>query len=235
MGVVKERLGVCIISDRNTGLLSALDIIKESSEEWGWPDLEGRSCMRHLAANFYSKFKNKDWFKLFKRMCMQKTEAKMNAIWAGINGEIERAALAQREDRRGRRTAINLSQWIDENCPDLYKWAQAHDTGARYGIMTSNMSEVYNGVLKGVRALPITTLIEETWNRTLSYFADRVTVAKAQVELNKPWSEKMQRHLDEKAKKSQSHGCRKVDALRNKWEVNVRAKYVKGHHKGSKN
>nr|XP_020159136.2 uncharacterized protein LOC109744432 [Aegilops tauschii subsp. strangulata] len=230
MGVVKERLGVCIISDRNTGLLSALDIIKESSEEWGWPDLEGRWCMRHLAANFYSKFKNKDWFKLFKRMCMQKTQAKMNAIWAGINREIERAALPQREDRRGRRTAINLSQWIGENCPDLYKWAQAHDTGTRYGIMTSNMSEVYNGVLKGVRALPITTLIEETWNRTLSYFADRVTVAKAQVELNKPWSEKMQRHLDEKAKKSQSHGCRKVDALRNKWEGNVRAKYVKGHH-----
>ena len=152
---------------------------------------------------------------------MQKTVAKMNAIWAGINGEIDRAALPQREDRRGRRTVINLSQWITENCPHLEKWAQAHDTGARYGIMTSNMSEVYNGVLKGVRALPITALIEETWNRTLSYFADRVTVAKAQVELNKPWSEKMQRHLDEKAKKSQSHGCRKVDALRNKWEVNV--------------
>ena len=234
IGVVKERKGVCIISDRNTGLLSALEIIKASEEEWGWPDLEGRWCMRHLAANFYSKFKNKDWFKLFKRMCMQKTVAKMNAIWAGINGEIDRAALPQREDRRGRRTTINLSQWITENCPHLEKWAQAHDTGARYGIMTSNMSEVYNGVLKGVRALPITALIEETWNRTLSYFADRVTVAKAQVELNKPWSEKMQRHLDEKAKKSQSHGCRKVDALRNKWEVNVRAKYVKGHHRGSK-
>ena len=86
MGVVKERKGVCIISDRNTGLLSALEIIKASEEEWGWPDLEGRWCMRHLAANFYSKFKNKDWFKLFKRMCMQKIEAKMNAIWAGING-----------------------------------------------------------------------------------------------------------------------------------------------------
>ena len=120
-----------------------------------------------------------------------------------------------------------MSQWITENCPHLEKWAQAHDTGARYGIMTSNMSEVYNGVLKGVRALPITALIEETWNRTLSYFADRVTVAKAQVELNKPWSEKMQRHLDEKAKKSQSHGCRKVDALRNKWEVNVRASMLR--------
>ncbi|KAK1646759.1 hypothetical protein QYE76_064564 [Lolium multiflorum] len=150
MGVVIDRPDVSIISDRNTGLLSALEIIKNSSDPlWGWPDLETRWCMRHLAANFYSKFKNKDWFKLFKRMCVQNTEAKMNAIWAGINKEIEKAALPPREYRRGRRTEINLSTWINQNCPDLSKWAQAHDSGARYGIMTSNMSEVHNGVLKG--------------------------------------------------------------------------------------
>lgn len=100
--------------------------------------------------------------------------------------------------------------------------------------MTSNMPEVYTGVLKGVSAVPITSLIDETWNRTMSYFADRVTVAKAQVELNKHWSQKMQRHLDEKAKKSQRHGCSMVDALRNKWEVSVRAKFVKGHRRGEK-
>ena len=228
IGVVRNRPNVCIISDRNKGLLSALNIIKQSPDpEWGWPDLETRWCMRHLAANFYSKFKNKEWFKQFKRMCMQKTTAKMNAIWAGINAQIERAALPGR-------TTINLSQWITGNCPDLVKWAQAHDTGARYGIMTSNMSEVYNGVLKGVRALPVTALIHETWNRTLTYFADRVQVANARDIMGKAWSEKIQRHLDEKATKSQSHGCLQIDALRNKWQVNVRAKYVKGHHRGAR-
>jgi hypothetical protein len=61
-----------------------------------------------------------------------------------------------------------------------------------------------------------------------------VTVANALVDLNKPWSEKMQRHLDEKAEKSQSHSSRKVDALRNKWEVNVRSKFVRGHHRGAR-
>ena len=71
LGVVKKRAGVCIISDRNTGLLSALEIVKQSSDPtWGWPDLETRWCMRHLAANFFSRFKNKDLFKQFKRMCM---------------------------------------------------------------------------------------------------------------------------------------------------------------------
>ena len=44
----------------------------------------------------------------------------------------------------------------------------------------------------------------------------------------------MQRHLDDKAKKSQRHGCKQVDALRNKWKVSVRAKFVKGHHRGAK-
>ena len=52
--------------------------------------------------------------------------------------------------------------------------------------------------------------------------------------MNKSWSEKMQRHLDEKAVKSQSHGFVHIDALRNKWQINVRAKYVKGHHPGAR-
>jgi hypothetical protein len=63
---------------------------------------------------------------------MQNTESKMNAIWTEINGEIERAALPSREGRRGRTPPVNLTQWITENCPDLYKWALAHDSRARY-------------------------------------------------------------------------------------------------------
>jgi hypothetical protein len=70
------------------------------------------------------------------------------------------------------------------------------------------MSEVYNGVLKGVLALPITSLITETWNQTLSYFAERVQVTNTQYVINKQLSENMQRHLDEKAEKSKIHQFR---------------------------
>jgi hypothetical protein len=84
------------------------------------------------------------------------------------------------------------------------------------------MSEVYNGILKGVRVLPLTALITETLSCTLLYFADRVLVANALVDMNKPWCEKMQRYLDEKAEKSRIHGCSLVDALRNKWLINIR-------------
>jgi hypothetical protein len=37
-----------------------------------------------------------------------------------------------------------------------------------------------------------------------------------------------------KQKKSRSHGCSLVDALRNKWLINVRAKFVHGHHRGAR-
>ena len=34
---------------------------------------------------------------------------------------------------------------------DLDKWTQAHDGGKRYGAMTTNISECFNGVLKGAQ------------------------------------------------------------------------------------
>ena len=47
--------------------------------------------------------------------------------------------------------------WL-EQIP-LEKWALSHDGGRRYEIMTTNMFEVFNSVLKGARNLLITTLV----------------------------------------------------------------------------
>ena len=41
-------------------------------------------------------------------------------------------------------------------------WTQSHDGGRRFGEMTTNLSECFNGVLKGARGLPITALVEFT-------------------------------------------------------------------------
>ena len=51
--------------------------------------------------------------------------------------------------------------------------------------MTTNMSEVYNSVLKGVRGLPITAIVQETWTRTVGYFVNRATAANRQMEEGK--------------------------------------------------
>ena len=56
---------------------------------------------------------------------------------------------------------------------DLDKWTQSHDVGRRYGAMTTNIFECFNGVLKGTRGLPITAMVEFTWCKLVAYFHER--------------------------------------------------------------
>ena len=62
-------------------------------------------------------------------------------------------------------------QWL-EAIP-LQLWALSHDGGRRYGIMTTNVPEVFNSVLKGARNLPITALVQLTFFCLNSYFVAR--------------------------------------------------------------
>ncbi|KAK4409286.1 hypothetical protein Sango_0001600 [Sesamum angolense] len=50
------------------------------------------------------------------------------------------------------------------------KWTASHDGGWRCGILTTNMSECINGVLKGARRLPVSVLVEITLERNVHYF-----------------------------------------------------------------
>ena len=45
--------------------------------------------------------------------------------------------------------------------------------GQRYGIMTTNMSEVFNSVLKGPQSLPIIALVQLTFFWFNGYFVAR--------------------------------------------------------------
>lgn len=105
----------------------------------------------------------------------------------------------------------------------MEKWSLLYDTdGARYGIITANMSEMHNSVLKGVRCLPITTIVDETWIHTVGYFVNRATAAKRQMEEGKQWSESMQRHMDKKMEKVRMYDIREIDGLRRKYEIRFR-------------
>jgi len=48
----------------------------------------------------------------------------------------------------------------------------AHNNGRRYEAMTTNLSECFNGVLKGARSLPITAMVRFTHFKVNSYFDD---------------------------------------------------------------
>ena len=69
------------------------------------------------------------------------------------------------------RINAEAQQWLEAIPFQL--WALSHDEGRRYGIMTTNMSEVFNSVLKGARSLPLTALVQLTFFRLNSYFVAR--------------------------------------------------------------
>ena len=62
----------------------------------------------------------------------------LNAVATAASGD----APAEPAGAKNHRRARNMAEWVNVNCPDVRKWALAHDNGARYGIMTTNMSEV---------------------------------------------------------------------------------------------
>ena len=68
------------------------------------------------------------------------------------------------------------------------KWALSFDKGYRYGAMTTKVFECFNGVLKGARNLPITTMVKYTLFKLNSYFDDRHNKSIAQLNSGQKWT-----------------------------------------------
>ncbi|WVZ95502.1 hypothetical protein U9M48_041257 [Paspalum notatum var. saurae] len=177
--IVQDRQDVCVIHDRHKGIMQAVQDLQEGSVQRQrtpkWVDLKSRWCMRHMGANFQSQFKSKKLTTLFKRLCSQNQERKFNVLWKkldeltnkraaelrrrGVNAEHEEPIAMEdvgldgpNVRRRPGRSIKSFSEWIEHEPKE--KWSLLHDEGgARYGIMTTNLAEVYNWVLRGSRIL----------------------------------------------------------------------------------
>ncbi|RVW13498.1 hypothetical protein CK203_095250 [Vitis vinifera] len=97
---------------------------------WSAPNAYYQICMRHRSGNFMTRFKDKCLKQLLCRATLETKVEKFNMHMETI-GRINQDALS----------------WL-EAIP-FEKGALSHDGGRRYGIMTMNMSEVFNSVLKG--------------------------------------------------------------------------------------
>ena len=91
-------------------------------------------------SNFNTRFKDKTLKDLLCRAAMESKVKKFSTHMNTIG-----------------RTNVDARNWL-EQIP-LEKWILSHDGGRRYEIMTTNMFEVFNGVLKGAHNLPITALV----------------------------------------------------------------------------
>ena len=118
------------------------------------PMTEHRYCLRHLCSNVNTRWKNETLKNLVWRATSATQERKFNATFELIE---------------------NVNRDAHQYLKDVpkEKWTLSFDKGYRYGAMTTNVSECFNGVLKGARSLPITAMVKYIWFKLNSYFDDQ--------------------------------------------------------------
>ncbi|KAL8122031.1 hypothetical protein AgCh_018677 [Apium graveolens] len=149
--VVLGRMGVCVISDRYAGIMSAMKYPNLGCcKPYGYH----RFCIRHLAANFAKQFKKEGLKKRVVEMCSQLTHEKLI---------VQCQALLAIEPR--------ADEWFSEMHPKHL--SLACDEGKRFGIMTTNVAESWNNAIKGARKLPISARFKDLYYKVVSYFDQR--------------------------------------------------------------
>jgi hypothetical protein len=152
--VIPHNREICVISDRHQGILNAVEI-----DIPGHARLHHRWCMRHFVSNFYKACGNKDLSDDLQDCCLAFTERRFARLY--------NALLVRKKLNPGGK------EFLNRHLPMVSKWARAYDDGGRrYGHMTSNMAECFNSVLRGVRALPVTAIVQYTFDQLNTYFMD---------------------------------------------------------------
>ncbi|XP_057734760.1 uncharacterized protein LOC130950259 [Arachis stenosperma] len=138
---VVTRDSVGLISDRHDSITSA---IARSNGSWEPPRAIRMFCVRHIASNFSRNFKATYLQKLIVNMGYCRTVREFNVQYARL-----------------RERGEAYTRWIDRILRQ--EFTLAFDNGYRWGYMTTNIVECINGVLKGARNLPITSLVKATF------------------------------------------------------------------------
>lgn len=79
--VALQRTGVCVISDRHAGIMSAM---KHPKLGWCEPHGYHRFCVRHLTADYSNTFRKSGLKERVVAMCNQLTGDKFNIHWRAL-------------------------------------------------------------------------------------------------------------------------------------------------------
>jgi hypothetical protein len=116
----------------------------------------------------------------------------------------------------------NFAEWIKHE--PLERWSLLHDThGVRYGVMTTNLAESYNFVLRGNRSLPLTAFVEDILHGTLKYFRERRQMAQMHM-MNSPntrYCDSVMKYMNEKMEKGRSHTVVVIGNQERRFEVRL--------------
>jgi hypothetical protein len=158
LGLVRKQVigmdrHVCMISDHHCGLLNGA-----KDHFGGYPPLIHRWCSCHFATNIWKKQRSKEVIVRLKALCKVKEEKKFEARLKELEKILNYDAKA----------------WLFEQLPEKSKWALAFDeSGSQYGIMTMNISEVFNFVLKGIYSLLVYGIVDYIFHKCNEYFVSR--------------------------------------------------------------
>ncbi|XP_052114488.1 uncharacterized protein LOC127745600 [Arachis duranensis] len=171
---VTPQPGLLVISDRHNGIKAALEAL-----DGGWlpPSAYRAFCIRHVAANFALTFKGKDARRLIVNAAYAKTEVEFD-YWFDI---------LRSEDP-------TMCEWA--NRIDYSLWTQHCDEGWRFGHMTTNISECVNSILKGVRNLPVSSLVKATYGRLAELFVRKGREAEAQMGTGQQFSQHLAKCIE---------------------------------------
>ncbi|XP_034212988.1 uncharacterized protein LOC117625556 [Prunus dulcis] len=151
-----EAIGECpnlvIISDRNVSIENVWNKI--------FPTAQHGMCFYHMKGNM------KRTFKLKKRDHILMHFEKAAKSYSIAEFDCHFRKIKRKE---------HVAQYLEE--AGLHKWSRAHMDGRRYNVMTTNIAESINSVLRFARMLPVVYLIGEIVNLLVKWFTERRELA----------------------------------------------------------
>ncbi|XP_049370207.1 uncharacterized protein LOC125835114 [Solanum verrucosum] len=90
-------------------------------------------------------------------------------------------------------------KWLNDL--PLEKWTMYVDNGHRWGSLTTNVSESYNGVLKKARGIPVSAMVRMT---LVNRIIELRELANALLEQNKSWPLSVEKRFNKNWRKAQA-------------------------------
>jgi len=126
----------------------------------------------NFAANPWERHKNKEVIKRLKLLYTSKAER-----------TFKRSLVSSEKVMNG-----EVKAWVQNEMGIKEKWVAAFDDGGwRYGVHNTNISEVLNKVFKGIRAMPVSAIIEWSFYKLNLYYVHRWQKAGIHLENNDMW------------------------------------------------
>ncbi|PHT85927.1 hypothetical protein T459_08033 [Capsicum annuum] len=158
------------------------------SELWQFqePQAFHRFYVRHLKSNFQSYFPNRNLSDLMWNAASTHQVRKFEALMWEIREENEEAY-------------EYLMQF------PLDKWMISHDDGKRWGVLTTNLLESFNGLLKKARRLPITATVRLSLEKIVERYTRRSQTAHQLVEQKELWTSRFKVKWEKNYESSKKH------------------------------